>query len=264
MAGQPVSTFAPPYENEFSAGLVAPGEAQPGILYYQAERAVVAALRHGWEYLRDNPEQMVNFTRFADDVERAAMQNLFTRDGGQYLDPRRITVAYPLIDSSAPQVTVMVEGETHVPNGEFLADVLGAEAVPGVVTAGGPDRGLQKGAIQQRSVAIWMASPHPDVVGYLDGIVDAIMFAMDYWFVQPANVGGAGLVSVVQGNKSAMTPDPRSDTTGNRLWAMTSSWIVTGFSGTSLAIPPPKTRAVVLPTIESSAGVQGRVVARGR
>jgi hypothetical protein len=170
-----VSTGA---DNEFSAGLAAPGGAQPGVLYYQAERAIVAGLRHGWAYLRDNIDQLDNITRYSDEVERAAMRDLFTRDRGQYLDPNKITVGYPFIDSGAPQLCAMVESETGSPHGEFIGDNIGGLMFPGVVTAGGPDRGLQKASLRVRTVAVMMASPHPDVVTYIDAIVDAIISSM--------------------------------------------------------------------------------------
>lgn len=251
-------------QNEYSEGLEAPGDAQPGVLYYQAERAIVTALRHGWTYLRDNPGQLTNLTRFSDDVERVAMQDLFTRDRGQYLDPNKITVGFPFIDAVSPQITAMVESEAPTPNGEFLGDNLGGLPFFGVDTAGGPGRGTQKGSVRTRTVAIMMASPHPDVLGYLDGIVDAIMYALDFWFMTPGENGGAGLISVEQSTKTAVEVDARSEQTANRLWVMTSRWLVTGFSGTSLAIPPPKTRVLVRPVGVDVAGLAGRVVVGGR
>jgi hypothetical protein len=256
-----VSTGA---DNEFSDGLVAPGGAQPGVLYYQAERAIVAGLRHGWAYLRDNIDQLDNITRYSDEVERAAMRDLFTRDRGQYLDPNKITVGYPFIDAGAPQLCAMVESETGAPNGAFIGDNIGGLMFPGVVTAGGPGRGLQKASLRVRTVAIMMASPHPDVVTYLDAIVDAIMYGLDFWFMRPGVDGGAGLVAVEQGNKTEIGVDPRSEQTANRLWIMTSRWHVTGHAGTSLAIPPPKTRVLVRTADTTVAGLQGRVTVGGR
>lgn len=245
-------------ENEYTTGMVAPGGAAPGVLAYLGERAVVAALRHGWTYLRDNPDQLVNVMRFADDTERAAVQALFTRDSGQYLDPRRISVGYPTLDSSSPQIVVMVESQHPVEHGEFIGDLIEPYPVAGVETASGPI-GTQQGSIRDRVVAIMLASPHPDVVGYLDGIVDAIMYAMRQWFMTPAEYDGAGLIGIEQGDKTAVDVDPRSDSSGNRLWVMVARWKVRGFVGTSLAIPPPVQRIVVAPVGTSVAGVAGQV-----
>lgn len=251
-------------ENEYSRTLRAPGGAAPGVMAYLAERAVVEALRHGWRFLRDNPEQLVNVMRFADDTERASAQSLFTRAGGQYLDPQRISVGYPTIDSSSPQIAVMVESQHPVEHGEFIGDLIEPGVFDGVETIGGEDQGTQRGSIRERVVAIMMAAPNPDTVAYLDGIVDAIMYALRQWFMTPAEFDGAGLVSIDQGEKTAVDVDPRSDSSGNRLWLMTARWKIRGFVGTSLAIPPPMNRIVVAPVGSSVAGIAGQVSVRVR
>jgi hypothetical protein len=249
--------------NEYSADARAPGGGEPGILYYLAERAVVEALQSGWAYLLANPDQLTNVLRYADEVERAKVIAYLTSATDPPIRPEQITVGYPVFDVRAVQIKVAVKAEMPESGGDFLADNIGGMVMGGVIVGGGGP-GTQRANLRRRNIEILITATQHDVVLYLDGIVDSIMYAQALWFQRAVEAGGAGLVSVEQGSKSAVeVAHPMADSGATRMWVLTSGWSIVGHAGTTLRLPPPKTRVQVHMAPVTAFGIRGGVIPRG-
>lgn len=236
--------------------LEVPGGGIPGILAGVPERAFVVALRNGFAWLRENPSAWDALLRHADDIERAAVKDVFGV-GGKF-ENLRIVAGFPTAPTRIPQITVLVEEEALAEGGAFVGD----EAFEEDDSLFGGQGGEMRGEIRDQMLTVTITAEQQDVCVYLYRAVDAVLLAHLDWFMRSADEGGAGLMRVEWRSGGPVIPDPREP---SRLWGRQSKWVVTGLAGAALPIPPPKLRADVhLATgyNDPTAGIPGRVRVR--
>ena len=218
-----------------------------GVFNNAPERSFVQALRHGFDWLRQNPDALNRIMPQSDELELRQIKSVFEPGGKAYPGIWR---GYPMITEGLPQIGVFIGSETQSRDQEILGDMVAIERDIFELD----DVGEHQSNIRTVQLECRIVSDHPNLTLLLHRIADYILLAHKSWF-EGEGISNPRFVRAAEVEVIAKTPE--------RLWGREIVWegeITTGaviggsgiFSGFVLALSHLTVN-----------GIQGGVVAHG-